>query len=464
MLRPEDFDAEDPESAELDALRGRLQVGELEGAATLVQLLGSDEPSVICGAANALYNLALDATNADQLLPLGALPKLCGLLEHEDAAVKAAVGGVLMNVCATSALCRSELSVTRLLPALLKAIVAADVAAAEGIEEPEVRKNALGALNNLMLDEDAARSLREEGGIEILTELLREALSSDARLEDAASSLLRALQVDVRAGDAFIDADGLPVLVATVRSPNEELQVRLCCLIFELCEQVPNARHTLHKLKVVNAVLPLLESSAEEVQESAARAIEKLSRMPAAATAVRRQEGIPLLINLMSSADEGVELAALSALMNVAHSDPPAAAAIREADGLKPLVAFLTSANEAIQIAACTVLLGCSKNEVRTARQYPPRQLSRRGAERALTRCSAPVAPTVLCSRRVCSPVRSCRPTRRSSASSAPSSYSSRCSRPLAHATRRRRPSARWRTSPSTKTRRACCCASCPAA
>ena len=127
--------------------------------------------------------------------------------------------------------------------------------------------------------------------------------------------------------------------------------------------QVPSSRATLYKLQTVQAVLPLLSSSAEEVQEAAARAVEKLSRMPAAAVAVRRAEGIPLLIDLMSSRDEEVQLAAISAVMNVAHSDPKAAASIRDADGLRPLVTFLTAANVQIQIAACTALLGCSKNE-----------------------------------------------------------------------------------------------------
>ena len=139
--------------------------------------------------------------------------------------------------------------------------------------------------------------------------------------------------------------------------------MRICGLVYESCEQVPSARQTLHELSAVPAILPLLTSSAEEVQEAAARAIEKLSRMPAAAIAVRRSDGIPLLIDLMTSSDEGVQLASISAVMNVAHSDPKAAAAIRDAEGLKPLVAFLTSANVQIQIASCTAILGCSKNE-----------------------------------------------------------------------------------------------------
>ena len=84
-----------------------------------------------------------------------------------------------------------------MLPALLKQIVGATDAAAAGPPaegEPEVMKNALGALNNLLLDASAARSLRDAGGLDVLTELLRTASSSEARLEDAASSLLRALR------------------------------------------------------------------------------------------------------------------------------------------------------------------------------------------------------------------------------------------------------------------------------
>ena len=141
--RPEDFDAEEPEAAEAEAIAGRKQVAQLKGCAPLVKLLDAEAPMVICGAANALYNLALDEENADALLPLGALPKLCALLVHEDTGVKASVAGVLMNVCATSPSCRLELSIMQLLPALLKVI--ADGQASEA-GEPEVRKNALGAL------------------------------------------------------------------------------------------------------------------------------------------------------------------------------------------------------------------------------------------------------------------------------------------------------------------------------
>ena len=126
---------------------------------------------------------------------------------------------------------------------------------------------------------------------------------------------------------------------------------------------MPSARQTLSELKAVAAALPLLVSSAEEVQEASARALEKLCRMPACGIMLRKMEGLPMLIDLMTSADESVQLAAICAIKECAHSDPKAPAAIRDADGLKPLVAFLSSSNSAIQIAACNAILGCSRNE-----------------------------------------------------------------------------------------------------
>ena len=236
MARPEDFDAEEPETAEADAIKGRRQLHDLQGIAPLTKLLQSEAPAVLCGAANALYNLCLVRENAEALLPLGTLGRLCNLLDYDDLTVKAAVAGVLMNVCATSPLCRSELAMSGLMPALLQQIVAAGEEPTDG--EPEVRKNALGALNNLMLDSSAAKALRTEGGIETLAELLRVHGAGEARLEDAASSLLRSLQEDPKAGDAFVECGGIAVLVSTVTSPNEELQIRVCGLIYELCDQV----------------------------------------------------------------------------------------------------------------------------------------------------------------------------------------------------------------------------------
>ena len=137
----------------------------------------------------------------------------------------------------------------------------------------------------------------------------------------------------------------------------------MCFLISEVCVQVVPARKVLHTHEVTAAVLPLLSSSAEEVQEAAARALEKIARLPAIAISARRQEGVQPVVDLMASKDESVQLAAICAARSLAHSDPKAAAAIRDADGFKPLLSFLASKNTDIQVSACQCVLGCSRNE-----------------------------------------------------------------------------------------------------
>ena len=84
-----------------------------------MKLLDSPSEPVLCGAANALFNLSIAVENADSLIGLGALPKVIGHLGHAAATVRAAMVGVLMNCCATSELCRVELSTLGLLGVLL---------------------------------------------------------------------------------------------------------------------------------------------------------------------------------------------------------------------------------------------------------------------------------------------------------------------------------------------------------
>eukprot|EP00966_Prymnesium_polylepis_P063592 1474989-Prymnesium_polylepis.1 len=83
-----------------------------------------------------------------------------------------------------------------------------------------------------------------------------------------------------RAETQLVERGAMATLVMHLESPNEELQTRVCGLIYGCCEQVPSVRRELYRLSAVKKVLPLLASSAEEVQEAAARAIEKMSRLP----------------------------------------------------------------------------------------------------------------------------------------------------------------------------------------
>jgi len=214
-----------------------------------------------------------------------------------------------------------------------------------------------------LLERPAALAAREAGGISVLDRLLREANGNEALLEDASTSLLRMVQEDEQAGETLVELGTMKTIVEHLENPNEELQVRMCGLIYGCCEQVPVVRTELHRMGAIHKILPLLSSSAEEVQEAAARAIEKFSRLPPVAVAVRRADGIQQLVDLLASKDTDVKVAVVCAIMNVVGSDLKAAAAIRDADGLQRLVDFLGSDDKRLHTPAANALINCARNE-----------------------------------------------------------------------------------------------------
>ena len=368
---PEEYNAEDPEAFEAGLKAARAQTAELDGARPLVDLLESSEPKVLTGAGSALFNLCLDASFALSVRELGALPKLQALTDNPDLGVQAVMLGVLMNCCASSEECRSDLVSHGLLAQVLAVVTRSEISGTQKNLvtstnlHGEVLAAALALLNNVLLDDDAARRLRSLGGLSQLMRLLktRKMEVDESVLEDAASSLLRVVQEDQGAAPALFEMGAMPKLVEHVESANEELQVRVAGLLASCCAQVGVAREELHKLGTAGKLLPLLSSGSEEVQEAGAMAVQQISLLPAAAREIRRKGGVPALIDLMASLDPRVQFCAVSATMNVAIYDPKAAAAIREAEGLRPLVYFLGSGSPETATSAALTVEACAVNE-----------------------------------------------------------------------------------------------------
>jgi len=221
-----DFEADDPDRIEADAAAGRASIAARSGCTPLVKMLSSPMPSVLCASADALFNLAILGDNADELHALGTLRKLHDLLRHDDAAVVTGFAGVLMNCCASSPAARKELAGQGLLPTLLS-LLARGVGEADGpLVQPELVSRVLGAINNLLLDEQcAATALHHEAGLLLLLRLLREPQADDdALLEDAASCLVRIARADVDAAVLLIGNGALSAVEARLPTDLEELQ------------------------------------------------------------------------------------------------------------------------------------------------------------------------------------------------------------------------------------------------
>ena len=137
----------------------------------------------------------------------------------------------------------------------------------------------VGALEKAKLADEAVARDADDVGAALETA----GFEGDALLETKASA-----ELDRRRAVSDRDAAVSALRRATKDKDQTLRRLRRAQLAKErVDEEVPAARSQLHKLKAVPAVLPRLTSSAEEVQEAAARAVEKLSRMPAAAIAHR---------------------------------------------------------------------------------------------------------------------------------------------------------------------------------
>ena len=151
MADPDNLDA-----AEAHAANARKQMAALNACKDIVMLLSAESVPVLAGAASALFNLALDSANAEALHSLGAMQQLHMLVSHENTDVAGAVAGVLMNCCASSSQCRSELESQGLLSTLLPLVASAQGDQAETFSNVEFLSRLLGALNNLLLHMSAA--------------------------------------------------------------------------------------------------------------------------------------------------------------------------------------------------------------------------------------------------------------------------------------------------------------------
>jgi len=361
-----DFEAEQPDRAEAEAAASRAAVAARSGCAPLVKMLSSSSPVVLSSAADALFNLAIMRENADALLSLGALRQIHDLLGHDDVSIVVGFTGVLMNCCASSPAAREELFHQGLLHTLFSVLTRAVGTASDGaLAQPELASRAMGALNNLLINPDCATSAADhEDGTLLLLHLLREPPPDDeALLEDAASCLVRISRAGEEAAKLLIANGVFNAIEALLSTELEELQLRLCQLAQRLLIIKPFAREELHAVGGTVKLLPLLSSSAEEVQEGAVLALQELSSFKAAAVTCRREGGIEGLVSLFRSTDGTVRTAAVACLVNICRVDQKAAAATREADGIPALVAFLDDSTEAMRVAAAFCIENVARNE-----------------------------------------------------------------------------------------------------
>ncbi|KFQ51148.1 Armadillo repeat-containing protein 3 [Nestor notabilis] len=399
---------------------------ESKTAATVVLMLSSPEEEVLAKACDSLYKFASKGDeNKATLLGLGAVELLYKLISHEDPIVRRnaiMVFGIMASNHDVKKLLR-ELDVTNSLISHL--VPEEDVVIHEfatlclaymaveyttkvqifeqggleplirllGSPDPDVQKNSVECIYLLVQDFQSRAAVRELNIIPPLLELLKSEYPIIQLLA------LKTLEVISKDGETRImlgENKGLDCLL-TILETNEfsDLHVEALAVLGNCLEDVhtlqlvqqsggrdstipdiqKNAakaitkaaydsenRNILNEEEVEKCLINLLETDNDGVKVAASQAVSAMCANLASKRAFGLQ-GIPQLVQLLSSDNEEVKEAAVTALVNLTAASPSNASAVAEAEGIEPLLNTLYAQRDGAVASAATVLTNLAMQE-----------------------------------------------------------------------------------------------------
>nr|XP_020465301.1 armadillo repeat-containing protein 3 isoform X1 [Monopterus albus] len=404
--------------------------------ATLVLLLSSPEEDILIKACEAIYIFAEKGDeNKVCLLGLGALEPLCHLITHNNKLVRRnafmALGIMASNgdiktalnkldvipviidklfheddtvIHEFATLCLASLSVdytckvqifdNKGLPPLIQLLSSPD---------PDVKKNSLETIINLVQDYQSRLAVHELGGIPPLLELLK---SDFPVIQHLALKTLQDITTDKDTCTTFREKQGFEKLIDILNKKDfsdlhaEALQVVTNCLCdteslqllhrgggltrlmdFLLTPYRPEIQSTaikcitrvaqgsenrklLHEQNVEQILVELLSVADVSVKTSACQAVAAMSFHLPSNDRFRDLGGIPAVVKGLSSESSVLKEAAAQALSNLTHSNQLSAFAVYEAGGHELLVQQLWGSCSSTVAHAAATLANMARHEV----------------------------------------------------------------------------------------------------
>ncbi|XP_042673147.1 armadillo repeat-containing protein 3 [Centrocercus urophasianus] len=317
---------------------------ELDVTSSLLSHLVPEEDVVIHEFATlCLAHMAVEYTTKVQIFEQGGLEPLISLLSSPDPDVtKNSVECIYLLVQdfqSRAAVC--ELNVIPPLLDLLKS------------EYPVIQLLALKTLEVISKDRETRIILGENQGLDCLLKILETNEFNDLHVE--ALAVLGNCLEDVHTMQLIRQTGGLKKLLSFVGvSTVPDIQKNAAKAIAKAACDSEN-RKILNEENVENCLINLLEIDDDGVKVAASQAISAMCENLASKRAFGLQ-GIPQLVQLLSSDDEEVKEAAVIALANLTTASPSNASAVAEAEGIEPLVKTLnTERHEAVANAAAVL-------------------------------------------------------------------------------------------------------------
>ncbi|XP_074878565.1 armadillo repeat-containing protein 3 [Buteo buteo] len=324
---------------------------ELDVTNSLISQLALEEDVVIHEFATlCLAHMAVEYTTKVQIFEQGGLEPLIRLLSSPDPDVKKnSVECIYLLVQDFQS--RAAVRALNVIPPLLELLKS---------EYPVIQLLALKTLEVISKDRETRIILGENKGLDCLLKILEVNEFSDLHVE--ALAVLGNCLEDVCTLQLIQQTGGLKKLLSLVGvSTVPDIQKNAAKAITKAAYDSEN-RKILNEEEVEKCLVNLLEIDNDGVKIAAAQAISAMCENLASKRAFRLQ-GIPQLVQLLSSDNEEVKEAAVTALANLTAASPSNASAVAEAEGIEPLVNTLNAQRDGAIANAATVLTNLATQE-----------------------------------------------------------------------------------------------------
>ncbi|XP_065442982.1 armadillo repeat-containing protein 3 isoform X3 [Chrysemys picta bellii] len=340
----------------------KVQIFEQGGLEPLIRLLSSPDPDVKKNSVECIYHLVQDFQSRAAVRELNAIPALLELLKSEYPVVQLLAlktFGVISNDRETRIILRENQGLEHLFKIL------------ETKEFNDLHVEALAVVANCLEDVDTMQLIQQTGGLKKLLSFAEMSTIPDIQ-KNAAKAITKAAY-DPENRKILHEEEIEKCLITLLGTDNDGAKAAASQAISAMCENL--ASKDAFGIQGIPQLVQLLSSENEEVKEAAAIALANLTTgSPSNASAVAEAEGIEPLINVLSAKRDGTVANAAAVLTNMAMQEP---LRLSIHGVMNAIVEPLQSTNSLVQSkAALTVAaLGCdadARTELRIASGLEP--------------------------------------------------------------------------------------------
>ncbi|XP_053853574.1 armadillo repeat-containing protein 3 isoform X1 [Vidua macroura] len=326
----------------------KVKIFEQGGLEPLIRLLGSPDPDVKKNSLECIYLLVQDFQNRAAVRELNVIPPLLGLLESEYPVIQSLALQTL-EVISKDRETRILLGENKGLDCLLNIL--------ENNELSNLHIETLAVLGNCLEDVHTLQQIQLTGGLKKLISFLEVSTVPDIQKNAAKAITKAAYDSEIRKILHWEEVEKF--LLSLLETNNDEVKIAASQAISAMCENMDSK--CVLGLQGIPQLVQLLSSDNEEVKEAVVTALTNLTTAsPRNASVVAEAEGIVPLMNTLNAQRDGAISNAIAVLTNLSLQEP-SRVSIQSHGIMSALVQPLRSTNSQVQSKAAFAVaaFGC---------------------------------------------------------------------------------------------------------